>query len=78
MGGFLFLFFIKKKKKFKIKEGRRKVWGAEEEIKGFPTFLCGPFRGPCHLFDQFLIFCNYLCTVVVCVGSVVAKAISNI
>jgi hypothetical protein len=31
----------------------------------FVTVLCGPLKGPAHLFDPFPTFCNYLSTVLV-------------
>jgi hypothetical protein len=38
------------------------------------TALCGPLRGPSHLFDSFSTLCNYFSTVLVCFESIVGKA----
>jgi hypothetical protein len=37
------------------------------------TSLCGSLRGPCHLFDKFLIFSNYFYTTLVYFESVVGE-----
>jgi hypothetical protein len=37
------------------------------------TALCGPLSGPCHLFDSFLNYCNYLCTILVYFESIVGE-----
>jgi hypothetical protein len=39
----------------------------------YVTALCSILRGPGHLFDPFLILCNYCYTVVVCFGFVVGE-----
>jgi hypothetical protein len=39
----------------------------------FATTLCGPLRGPGHLFDLFFTLCNYFSTILVCFGSVVGE-----
>jgi hypothetical protein len=38
------------------------------------TALCGPLRGPCHLFVSFPMFYNYFCTALVCFGSIVGES----
>jgi hypothetical protein len=37
----------------------------------FLIALCGPLRGPCHLFDTFPTICNYFITVLVSFESIV-------
>jgi hypothetical protein len=37
------------------------------------TALCGPLRGPGHLFDPFPTLCLYFCTVFVQFGSIVGE-----
>jgi len=39
----------------------------------FVTALCGPLRGPGHLFDIFLAICIYFSTVLVCFWSIVRE-----